>query len=231
MDRSADLSFAPSATSSQNTFNQYFSIVNKAGGVNGHPLQLVTKDTGGDPTVALQAVRDYIGQGIKVFFVQTYAEESALQPLMDGSIITFTTNPPAPLNDPKVYPYNINWFPPNKYAIFKDSQYLKKLGVTKVALVTNTTAQFQEYIDAAHQLLPPNGIQIVLEQRYDPTTTDFSSIITKIQQSGGAGGDRLLVRQRGDELLQRRGGREPPDTASRRVRNAASTSRRSRSTT
>ena len=176
--------FAPSATSSQNTFNQYFSIVNKAGGVNGHPLQLITKDTGGDPTVALQTVRDLAGQGVKVFFMQTYAEESALQPLMDGSIITFTTNPPAPLNDPKVYPYNINWFPPNKYAIFKDSQYLKKLGVTKVALVTNTTAQFQEYIDAAHQLLPPNGIQIVLEQRYDPTTTDFSSIITKIQQSG-----------------------------------------------
>jgi branched-chain amino acid transport system substrate-binding protein len=176
--------FAPSATSSQNTFNQYFSIVNKAGGVNGHPLQLVTKDTGGDPTVALQTVRDLAGQGVKVFFMQTYAEESALQPLMDGSIITFTTNPPAPLNDPKVYPYNINWFPPNKYAIFKDSQYLKKLGATKVALVTNTTAQFQEYIDAAHQLLPKNGFQIVLEQRYDPTTTDFSSIITKIQQSG-----------------------------------------------
>jgi branched-chain amino acid transport system substrate-binding protein len=176
--------FAPSATSSQNTFNQYFAIVNKAGGINGHPLQLVTKDTGGDPTVALQAVRDYSGQGVKVFFVQTYAEESALQPLMDGSIITFTTNPPAPLDDPKLYPYNINWFPPNKYAIFQDAKYLKKLGVTKVALVTNTTAQFQEYIDAAHDLLPKNGIQIVLEQRYDPTTTDFSSIITKVQQSG-----------------------------------------------
>ncbi len=29
-----------------------------------------------------------------------------------------------------------------------------------------------------------NGIRIVLEQGYDPTTTDFSSIITKIQQSG-----------------------------------------------
>ena len=63
--------FAPSATSSQNTFNQYFAIVNKAGGVNGHPLQLVTKDTGRDPTVALQDVRDLVGQGVKVFFVQT----------------------------------------------------------------------------------------------------------------------------------------------------------------
>ena len=56
--------------------------------------------------------------------------------------------------------------------------------MTKVALVTNTTAQFQEYIDASHDILPKQGFQIVLEQRYDPTTTDFSPIITKIQQSG-----------------------------------------------
>jgi len=176
--------FAPSATSSLNTFNEYFARINKAGGVNGKELKLVNKDTGGDPTVALQAVRDFQGQGIKVFFVQTYAEESALQPLMDGSIVTFTTNPPKQLDDPKLYPYNINWFPPNKYALFKDMQYMKKLGITKVALVTNTTAQFQEYIDAAHDILPKNGIQIVLEQRYDPATTDYSPIITKIKDSG-----------------------------------------------
>jgi branched-chain amino acid transport system substrate-binding protein len=176
--------FAPSATSSLNTFNEYLSRLNKAGGINGHQVNLVNKDTGGDPTVALQAVRDFAGQGIKVFFVQDYASETALQPLMDGSIFTFTTNPPKQLDDPTLYPYNINWFPPNKYAILKDAQYLKKLGVTKVALVTNTTAQFQEYIDASHDILPKQGFQIVLEQRYDPSTTDFSPIITKIQQSG-----------------------------------------------
>jgi branched-chain amino acid transport system substrate-binding protein len=176
--------FAPSATSSINTFNEYFNIINKKGGVNGKQLKLVTKDTGGDPTVALQTVRDFAGQGVKVFFLQTYAEESALQPLMDGSIITFTTNPPKQLDDPKLYPYNINWFPPNKYALFKDAQYMKKHGITKVALVTNTTAQFQEYIDAAHDILPKQGIQVVLEQRYDPATTDYSPIITKIKDSG-----------------------------------------------
>jgi branched-chain amino acid transport system substrate-binding protein len=178
--------FAPSATSSINTFNEYFARINKAGGINGKQLQLQTKDTGtaDDPTVALQAARDFQGQGVKVFFVQTYADEAALQPLMNGSVFTFTTNPPKQLDDPSLYPYNINWFPPNKYAIFKDMQYLKKLGLTKVALVTNTTAQFQEYIDASHDILPKNGIQIVLEQRYDPTTTDFSPIITKIKDSG-----------------------------------------------
>ena len=64
---------------------------------------------------------------------------------------------------------------------------------------------------------PKNGFQIVLEQRYDPTTTDFSSIITKIHSrvrrrrstSGSA------TRRR---TLRRRGGREPPDTAPGRVR-------------
>ena len=103
---------------------------------------------------------------------------------MDGSIITFTTNPPASLNDPKVTRTTSTGSRRTSTRSRRTSQYLKKLGVTKVALVTNTTAQFQEYIDAAHQLFPAKGIQIVLEQRYDPTTTDFSSIITKVQQSG-----------------------------------------------
>jgi branched-chain amino acid transport system substrate-binding protein len=176
--------FAPSATGSLNTFNQVFAIYNKKGGVNGHQLQLINKDTAGDPVVALQTAREWVGQGVKAIFVQDYAEAAGLLPLMDGSMMMFTTNPPAQLDDPKQFPYNINWFPPNKYAILKDAQYLKKLGVTKVALVTNTTAQFQEYIDASHDILPKQGIQIVLEQRYDPTTTDFSPIITKVQQSG-----------------------------------------------
>src|SRR5262249_58947618 len=38
--------FAPSATSSQNTFNEYFSRINKAGGINGKRRHAVTKTTG-----------------------------------------------------------------------------------------------------------------------------------------------------------------------------------------
>ena len=80
--------------------------------------------------------------------------------------------------------YTFNFFPPNKYAMLKNVQFAKRHGLNKVALVTNTTAQFQVYFDVAHNLLPKNNINIVLEQRYDPATTDFSPIITRIKQSG-----------------------------------------------
>jgi branched-chain amino acid transport system substrate-binding protein len=177
--------FAAASTGSLNTAAQFVPIQNKKGGVDGHQLEFIQKDDGGDPTQTLQIVRDLSGQGVKIFFIQTAAGMTALQPLMNGSIIAFYTLPPAPLNDPKTYPYGFNFFPPNKFALLKDAQYLKKLGgITKVALVTNTTAQFQEYLDAAHDVLPKQGFQIVLEQRYDPSTTDFSPVITKIQQSG-----------------------------------------------
>jgi branched-chain amino acid transport system substrate-binding protein len=179
--------FAPSTIGFQNSATQKFDLINKAGGINGHQIELIVKDDGGQPNQTLQAVRDLQDQGVKVFIGVYTAGVLALQPLMNGSLILFTANPPAVQNDPKQLPYDFNFFPPNKFAVIKDAQYAKKLGLTKLAIVSDTTSQFQEYVDLAKTTLPKYGQQIVLEQRYDPATTDFSPVISKIKDSGANG--------------------------------------------
>jgi branched-chain amino acid transport system substrate-binding protein len=179
--------FAPSTVGFLNSAQQKFDIVNKQGGVNGHKIELIVKDDGGQPNQTLQNVRSLQDQGVKVFIGVYTAGALALQPLMNGSLILFTANPPAVQNDPKQLPYDFNFFPPNKYAVIKDAQYAKKLGLTKLAIVSDTTAQFQEYVDLAKATMPKYGASIVLEQRYDPATTDFSPVITKIRNSGADG--------------------------------------------
>jgi branched-chain amino acid transport system substrate-binding protein len=179
--------FAPSTVGFLNSAQQKFDAINKKGGINGHQIELIVKDDGGQPNQTLQAVRDLQDQGVKVFIGVYTAGVLALQPLMNGSLILFTANPPAIQNDPKQLPYDFNFFPPNKYAVLKDAKYAKKLGLTKLAIVSDTTAQFQEYVDLAKTIMPTYGQQIVLEQRYDPATTDFSPVIAKIKDSGADG--------------------------------------------
>ena len=179
--------FAPSTVGFMNSAQQKFDIVNKRGGVDGHKIEFIVKDDGGQPNQTLQNVRDLKDQGVKVFIGVYTAGVLALQPLMDGSLILFTANPPAIQDDPKQLPYDFNFFPPNKYAVLKDVQYAKKLGLSKIAIVSDTTAQFQEYVDIAKSMAPGKGLQIVLEQRYDPATTDFSPVISKVKSSGADG--------------------------------------------
>jgi branched-chain amino acid transport system substrate-binding protein len=187
-------SFAAASAPTINDLKEVFNVWNKKGGVGGKQLQLLTKDDGFSPANALQAVRDMEGQGVHVFYMQYEYDARATQPLQDGSAIYFTSVPPViPTSD---FPYLFNLFPSNKYAMLKNMQFMKRHNLTKAALVTNTTAQFQAYFDAAHDMLPKNGIQIVLEQRYDPATTDFSPIVTKIKQSGA---DTVMVFNVGTE--------------------------------
>jgi branched-chain amino acid transport system substrate-binding protein len=187
-------SFAAASAPTINDLKEVFNVWNKKGGIGGKQLQLITKDDGFSPANALQAVRDMEGQGVHVFYMQYEYDARATQPLQDGSAIYFTSVPPViPTSD---FPYLFNFFPSNKYAMLKNMQFMKRHNLSKAALVTNTTAQFQAYFDAAHDLLAKNGIQIVLEQRYDPATTDFSPIITKIKQSGA---DTVMVFNVGTE--------------------------------
>jgi branched-chain amino acid transport system substrate-binding protein len=179
--------FAPSTTGFLNSLTQKIAAVNKRGGVNGHRLELVVRDDGGQPEETLRRVRDLQAQGVRVFVGVYTAGALALQPLMDGSLVLFTANPPAVQDDPKQLPYDFNFFPPNAYAVLKDAQYAMKLGLTKLAIVADTTAQIQEYVDLAKTTMPKYGEEIVTEQRYDPASTDFSQVISRIKDSGATG--------------------------------------------
>jgi branched-chain amino acid transport system substrate-binding protein len=179
--------FAPSTTGFLNSLTEKIAVVNKQGGVNGHRLELIVRDDGGQPERTLQNVVALQAQGVKIFVGVYTAGVLALQPLMNGSLILFTANPPAVQDDPKQFPYDFNFFPPNSYAVLKDAQYAKKLGLTKLALVADTTAQIQEYVDLAKTTMARYGEQIVLEDRYDPGTTDFSPVISSIKKSGATG--------------------------------------------
>jgi branched-chain amino acid transport system substrate-binding protein len=177
--------FAPSTVGFNNSLETRIAQVNKRGGLFGKQLEFIVKDDGGQPNVTLQDVRELIDQGVHVIVTVTSASALALRPLMTGNMtfIHFTANPPVIQDDPTQMPWTFNFFPPNQLAVSRNTKIAKSKKWTKWAIVSDTTAQFQEYVDLTKKAAPGAGASIVLEQRYDPLTTDFSPVITKLKDT------------------------------------------------
>lgn len=176
--------FAVSTTGFQNSATVGVEQINAKGGIKGRKLELVIKDDQFQPNLTAQYVQELNESGVNIFILVYTAGVQALQPTMGaGKYIVFTANPPELQNDPKQLPYDFNFFPPNRYCIDAISSYATKKNAKSWATVTDTTNQFQEYISFVKAKAPDAGAKIVLEQTFDPATTDFSSVAKKVKDT------------------------------------------------
>lgn len=177
--------FATSTQSLQHTWNVALQQLNAAGGIDGKKVVMVVKDDQYQPNLTVQYVRQYMNDGIHVFWVMDTAAEEAIKPLMaTKQIIVFTQNPPDIQGDPKQFPFGFNFYAQNSQAVKADVAWAKQHHWTKWAIVSDSSGEFQDYVHGTQALASSAGANVVLNQAYDPSTTDFSPIVTKIRQSG-----------------------------------------------
>jgi branched-chain amino acid transport system substrate-binding protein len=181
--------FASSSQAIKNALTFAFGQSNKGIGPNDAPgftFKLTTDDSQGQPNLALDDARQAVNSGSHIIVPISTADVLAMKPeATNGQMISFTLNPPAIENDPTQLPWNFNFYPTNDANIAIEMKAAAAKGLKKLALVSDTTSQFQDYVTSVNQHLADDpGAKVVLNQRYDPSTTDFSSVATKIQQSG-----------------------------------------------
>jgi len=68
--------------------------------------------------------------------------------------------------------------------VFASEFFKKKLGVTKVALLAESSVWAREMAKYLKKSFPENGLNIVYEDIFDPKTTDFSPQFSQIRNSG-----------------------------------------------
>ena len=178
--------FATSSMGNENSWNVEIAAIDKAGGIDHHMVKMVVKDDMGQPNLALDDVRAYLAQGIHIFWLEEYSDVVAVKSLMSGdNIIIFTENPVADENNPKEYPYDFNFFPPDVYGVDATVRDAKAKHYTKWAVVSDTTGEFQDYVTFLNADAAGAGAKFVFSTTYDPNaTTDFSPMISQIQSSG-----------------------------------------------
>ena len=172
----------------KNTVLMLVDQINKAGGINGHPLEVIIEDSKSDETQAVLAAKKLLEKDkvLAIIGPSTTGESMALVPIM--------TQAQTPLISAAAGA-NITQPVKERYWIFKTAQYdtsaveaiytyMKKKGIKKVGIITITTGFGDAGRKALLEIAPKFGISIVADERYGPKDTDMTTQLVKIKSAG-----------------------------------------------
>ncbi|ROR03086.1 amino acid/amide ABC transporter substrate-binding protein (HAAT family) [Desulfosoma caldarium] len=161
--------------------------INKEGGINGRPLELVIGDTEGDPTKALLVAKRLVekdqvtaligptrtGTGMAV---KAYTEKQQIPVIM-------TIGGDPVIAGGKYGPFTWTFKTPQRTstAVTKVYDFLKAKGWTKVALMTATDGFGKDGLEWLTRLAPEHGIQIVANEAFDVNDADMTTQLVKIK--------------------------------------------------
>src|SRR3954447_19477824 len=162
--------------------------INKAGGVDGRMLELITRDTQSDPTKAVNGAAE-LTRGAKVsavFGPVNSGESLAVVPLLAR------TNTPQvhpcwvdSLTDPKKYPLCFRNAPTNQQIGGAANRYVVEvLKKKKVAVVSDTTGYGTASLNAYVPMLSKLGGEVVYQASVDAANPDLKPEILRMQAAG-----------------------------------------------
>ncbi len=172
----------------KNTAVMLMDQINKAGGINGHPLEIIIEDSKSVESDAVLAAKKLLEKDNVLAIVgpSTTGESMALIPIMNEAKTPLISCAAG---------YGITNPVEERYWIFKTPQHdlsavqaiynhMKKTGIKKVGIITISTG----FGDAGRKALldeaPKFGITIVADERYGPKDSDMTTQLTKIKASG-----------------------------------------------
>lgn len=182
--------FAPLGTADAEAAQQMIDQINEAGGIDGREIELIVKD---DTTDVTQSVTEYnqlaADDSISLIFSSSFvsastatgpsAEQAEIPTLALGPVSAFAdgSNPwaftvPA---TPEVYGQAL-------------VDYLVADGVESISIAfTASDVYGQTGRDATVAAAEDAGIEILLDEPFDPASTDFTPLLTKVKEAGADG--------------------------------------------
>ncbi len=163
--------------------------INKEGGINGRPIELVLGDTESDPAKTAVIAKKFIysDKVAAIIGPTSTAEGMSVKKIVEeAGVPTFMTVG----GDPVIMGGN---FGPYTY-VFKSPQrsstavrklygYLKAKGLTKVALFTASDSFGKDGLGWLERLAPEFGISFTAKESFGPSDTDMTAQLTKIKNS------------------------------------------------
>lgn len=162
--------------------------LNKAGGVNGHKLELIVYDTEGNGTKAAQHLRRLVSSdNVHVIFGPSSSGESLqtiglsnelkVPQIAHGgteAIVVPTTR------------YVFNSLATDRVAISYVLSYFKKKGLSTIAMMSAADGYGQSGKKILESLAPEYGIRIVAAEEFNRQDPDMTAQVLKARQSGAA---------------------------------------------
>jgi len=174
---------SPLGEPERNTAIMVAEQINAAGGINGHPLELIVYDTAGEETKSVMEVKRLIERDkvIAIIGPSRSGTTLAVVPIVEKAEIPFIS-----------CAASIKIVEPVKKWVFKTPQsdflavekiidYLKEKGISKVAMINVDNAYGMSGREQLDALAIPAGIEIVAKESFGDKDTDMTVQLTGIK--------------------------------------------------
>ncbi len=159
--------------------------INKRGGINGHPVDLILYDDESDATKATLAVKRLIKKDrVSIIVGPTRSGESlAVAPIAEKARVPLIS---CAASYKIVTPVEKrHWIfktaPSDSHAVKRIYKYMQKKGIKRVAILTVSTGFGASGREELLRHAKKYGIEIVADERYGPKDTDLTAQFTKIR--------------------------------------------------
>ncbi|MCX7896539.1 MAG: ABC transporter substrate-binding protein [Rhodocyclaceae bacterium] len=169
------------------TLEMYIEEINKKGGVLGRPLQLIHYDDGSDASKANAFAKRLI-EDDKVDLIvggTTTGSTMAMVPLVEKAGVPFISLAGAVVIIEPVKKWVFKTPHTDRMAAEKVFEDMKKRGISKVALLSETSGFGQSGKKETEAVAPKYGITLVANETYGPKDTDMTPQLTKIKNTEG----------------------------------------------
>ncbi|MEW6220121.1 MAG: ABC transporter substrate-binding protein [Thermodesulfobacteriota bacterium] len=156
--------------------------INASGGVGGHQLQLVIKDSGADAEKAVSFAKQLIEEE-KVFAIlgpSTSGETLKIKGICEEAKMLLISCAAAELIVNPVARYVFKTPQNDSDAIKHIFTTMQKMGISRIAFLSSNTGFGKAGAAQLKKIAPDFGIQILLEEVYDSKATDLTPVVTKV---------------------------------------------------
>jgi branched-chain amino acid transport system substrate-binding protein len=160
--------------------------LNAHGGVDGRKIELVLKDTGGDPAKAVSFAKQLMEEE-KVFAIigpATSGETLAIKPIVEeGKTILLSCAAAEVIVNP-VAAHVFKVAPKDSFAAEMIFRRMKKMGIKRIGFLSSNTGFGKAGKEQVEKLAPAHGIEIGASEVYDKAATDLTAEVTKLKAAG-----------------------------------------------
>ncbi|NLH16980.1 MAG: ABC transporter substrate-binding protein [Phycisphaerae bacterium] len=165
------------------TLEMFADKINQSGGVLGHKIELIIKDTGGKPENAVSMTKQLIDENkvLAILGPSTSGETMAIKTIcQEGKTILLSCAAAEDIVNPVA---SFVFKTPQKDSdaarwIFKT---MKDKGITKVGVISSNDGFGMAGAKQLAALAPDSGITIAISEVYDKQATDLTDILTKLK--------------------------------------------------
>jgi len=156
--------------------------INAAGGINGNKIDLIIKDSGGNPEKAISFAKQLIEED-KVFAIigpSTSGETMKIKNIAEEAQMILLSCAAAEVIVNPVAKYVFKTPQKDSDAVKKIYGTMKDLGISKIAVLTGNTGFGNAGKGQLEKIAPEFGIEILASEVYDKKATDLSAVVAKL---------------------------------------------------